>query len=86
MEKTVVLGVLLGKRQDSAAKFQEIITKHGCSIKTRIGLHHADANKCPIGGVILLDLIGEDAELQALEDEIKALPDVNIQKMVFLHS
>jgi len=85
MEKTTVFGVLLGKRINTAPKFQEIITKHGCIINTRIGLHHATRNTCPMGGVILLDLIGEDPEIQALEDDLKTLPDIQIQKMAFIH-
>ena len=41
MDKTIVLGVLLSRRKDQALKFQEIVTNHGCQIKTRVGLHHA---------------------------------------------
>ena len=84
MSKTVVFGVLLGKRVDTAPKFQEIITRHGCIINTRIGLHHAIKGSCPLGGVILLDLVGDDSEIQALEDDLKTLPDVQIQKMSFI--
>jgi len=85
MNKTVVFGILLSKRTDSAPKFQEIITKHGCIINTRIGLHHASKSSCPLGGVILLDLIGEDQEIQALENDLKTLPEIQIQKMGFTH-
>jgi len=85
MLKTTVLGILLGKRIDTAPKFQELITKHGCIINTRIGLHHAMGSSCPMGGVILLDLIGEDHDVQALENDLKALPEVQIQKMSFSH-
>lgn len=86
MDKTIVIGVLLNNRQNQALKFQEIITNHGCQIKTRIGLHHADENKCPVGGVILLDLIGADEEINALENDIKSLPGVQVQRMEFIHS
>lgn len=85
MEKTTVLGVLLSRRVNVAPRFQEIITEHGCIINTRIGLHHATRNSCPMGGVILLDLIGEDDQIQALEDDLKTLPEVQIQKMAFNH-
>ncbi|MDD3012353.1 MAG: hypothetical protein PHC34_01450 [Candidatus Gastranaerophilales bacterium] len=85
MEKTTVLGVLLSKRTNTAPKFQELITKHGCIINTRLGLHHSTRNSCPMGGVILLDLIGEDQDIQALEDDLKTLPDTQIQKMAFNH-
>jgi hypothetical protein len=86
MEKTVVLGILLSQRHNSAQKFQEIITKHGCIINTRIGLHHATKNSCPTGGVILLDLIGEEADIQSLENDLKTLPEVQLEKIEFVHS
>lgn len=85
MDKTVVLGVLLSHRKDQASKFQEIVTGNGCKIKTRVGLHHADVNNCPISGVILLDIIGTDEEIKALEDDIKTLSGVQVQKMEFVH-
>ena len=39
-----------------------------------------------MGGVILLDVIGSDEEIQALVDDIKTLPDVQLEKMEFIHS
>ena len=85
MDKTIVLGVLLSHRVNQAIKFQEILTSHGCKIKTRIGLHHTDENNCPIAGVILLDIIGSDEEIQALINDIQSLEDVQVQKMEFVH-
>ena len=85
MDKTTVLGVLLSHRVNSAPKFQEIITNHGCNIKTRIGLHKVSDNKCSISGVILLETIGDEKEIESLENDIRTLPDVQVQKMVFEH-
>ena len=81
MAKTTILGVLLKKRVETATKFQEILSKYGCSIKTRVGIHAASENVCSPDGVILLDVIG--SEVEALENDLKALDGADVQKMVF---
>jgi len=83
MAKTTILGVLLRKRTITATSFQEILSKYGCSIKTRIGIHNASDNVCSPDGVILLDVIGEDAEIQSLEKDLRNIDGADIQKMVF---
>ncbi|HSA06730.1 MAG TPA: hypothetical protein P5556_06090 [Candidatus Gastranaerophilales bacterium] len=83
MTDTIILGVLLRKRVKSSESFQEILSKHGCIIKTRIGIHKASDNVCSPDGVILLDVIGSDADITALENDIKAIDGAEIQKMVF---
>ena len=83
MAKTTVLGILLRKRMVASTTFQEILSKHGCNIKTRIGIHNATDNVCSPDGVILLDVIGEDADIQALETDLRNIDGAEIQKMVF---
>jgi len=83
MTKTTVLGILLRKRNITATAFQEILSKHGCNIKTRIGIHSASNNVCSPDGVILLDVIGEEADIQALESDLRKIDGADIQKMVF---
>jgi len=83
MGKTIILGILLTNRVSTSPAFQEIISKHGCSIKTRIGLHTVSDNVCSPDGVILLELYGDDEETAALEEAIKTIPGADVQKMVF---
>ncbi len=84
MADTTILGVLLRKRMQTAESFQEILSKHGCSIKTRIGIHNASGNVCSPDGVILLDVVGSDADIQALENDLKAIDGAEVQKMSFV--
>ena len=81
MSKTTILGVLLKKRTETAGKFQEVLSKYGCSIKTRIGIHAASENVCSPDGVILLDVIG--SEVESLEKDLKAIDGADVKKMVF---
>ena len=83
MGKTTVLGILLRKRTITATAFQEILSRHGCNIKTRIGLHTASDNVCSPDGVILLDVIGDDADINKLEQDLRNVDGADIQKMVF---
>lgn len=83
MEKITIFGVLLANRTVTSPCFQEIISKHGCNIKTRIGLHTVTDNKCSMDGVILLEVIGSDEERENLKKDIQAIPDANVQEMSF---
>ena len=53
---TAIIGVSLENRIEEAVKFQEIITKYGCTIRTRIGLHNIGEYKCINKGIILLEV------------------------------
>ena len=53
---TAIIGVSLENRIEEAVKFQEIITKYGCTIRTRIGLHNIGEYKCVNKGIILLEV------------------------------
>ena len=83
MEKVTIIGVLLSNRTVTSPCFQEVISKHGCNIKTRIGLHTVVEGKCSTDGVILLEAIGSDEEVESLKRGIEAIPDAQVQDMVF---
>ena len=53
---TAIIGVALDNRIEEAIKFQEIITKYGCTIRTRLGLHNIGEYKCVNFGIILLEV------------------------------
>ncbi len=56
-----IIGVKLENRMNESADFQNIITDFGCSIKTRIGLHDTFQNKCVNSGIVLLEVIDNNA-------------------------
>jgi hypothetical protein len=81
MATTTILGVHLRKRTITSPHFQEILSKYGCNIKTRIGIHVASENICSADGVILLDVIGD--EIENLENELRSIDGADVQKMSF---
>lgn len=78
---TTILGIRLDKRNQNAIYFQEILSHHGCIVKTRIGLHDVDKNKCSTSGIILLEVIGTAREKSSLEKAIKSIKGVKLQKI-----
>jgi len=57
-----IMAVKVEERVAKAPDLQEILTVHGCIIKTRVGLHETDAERCSMNGIIILHLYGEKEE------------------------
>ncbi len=83
MEQLVILGVLVQEREKHALTLQNIFSKYGCCIKTRLGLNELDIPDTGSAGLILLELMGDREECLRLENEILALDDVKVRKMAF---
>lgn len=80
----IILGIQVGNRDTDAVKVQELLTKHGCIIKTRLGIHEAASNMCSSSGLILIEFLPNcEDEITKLESELSKLDDISVQKMVF---
>lgn len=80
----IIMGIKLQERVKSATKVQELLTKYGCEISTRIGLHVASQESCSPQGLIVLEFI-DDAEdsVAEFEKELAEIGDFVVQKMIF---
>ena len=83
MKDIRVLGIHINDRVKNAVGIQNILTKYGCSIRTRLGLHDVVDEYSNEGGLILLELIGDRAEWLKLENELLAIDQLEVQKMEF---
>lgn len=83
MKEIRVLGIHINDRVSKAAGIQQILSKYGCSIRTRLGLHEVIDDYCSQGGLILLELTGDRAEWLKLENELLAIDQLEVQKMEF---
>ncbi len=83
MSELRILGVLVQTRSDAARQVQDVLTKYGCSIRSRLGLHNLDVEGCQDCGLILLELYGETEECLRLENELWKIDSVKVQKMIF---
>jgi len=83
MKEVRILGVMINDPAKGADKIQNILTKYGCSIRTRLGLHDIDEEYARETGLMLLELSGNQEESLRLENELLALDGVEVQKMIF---
>ena len=79
-----ILGVLVPDRQNEASKVQSVLTKYGCSIKTRLGLHEVTNEICSTSGLLLLELTGDLIEMDSLEKELISIDGTQTRKMIFV--
>ena len=78
-----ILGIHVSQRMKEVGQIQPILTKYGCSVKTRLGLHEVNDNVCSPAGIILLELVGNTSDMDNMEKELKQVPGINVQKMSF---
>lgn len=66
-----IMAIKIEPRIKNAPEVQEILTKYGCIIQTRIGLHEASQDSCSNAGLILLNLVdNKDDEISKLKEEL----------------
>lgn len=69
---TTVIGIKLPNRVQTSPEFQNILSKHGCMIKTRIGLHSNCSSVCSSYGVILLEIV-DNSEIVNLKKDLNTI-------------
>lgn len=77
-----IIGIKLNNRIENAVEVQELLTRYGCYIKTRIGLHEEHHEGCSPCGLILLELT-DDTKAQELGMELCDISGIEIQHMRF---
>ena len=80
-----ILGVHVTDRLKEAAQVQGLLTEYGQHIKTRLGLHEIDPAGMSPQGLLVLELVGDEASCQALAGKLGAIPGIEVQQMVFRH-
>ena len=78
-----LMAVKIGARTKHAPEVQEILTKYGCSIKTRVGFHDTDENHCSTDGILILQLSGKENEIKDMLTELNALHEVSARFIEF---
>lgn len=78
MSKTIML-IMVGKRKETAVEVQTLLTKYGCSIKTRLGIHSAAGDQCTEDGLIILELAGDEKDHHELFNTLSKLKCLNVK-------
>ncbi len=79
---TTIVGIKTSNRIDNAAAVQQVLTKYGCIIKTRIGLHETKYGQCSFCGIILLEITNDNQSEDLIKD-LCEIEQIEIQQMKF---
>ncbi|NLV72573.1 MAG: hypothetical protein GXY46_08230 [Actinobacteria bacterium] len=79
--KHTIFGIHVSDRIEKVPAVQAVLSKYGCSIRTRLGIHDADTASCSPSGLVLVDVFGPETE--QFYGELRALEGVNVQRMDF---
>ena len=80
MDCRTIMAVTIDKRMKEATRVQEVLTRHGCIIGLRIGVHET-ANVCADNGLIILSLCGSKKEVAALKADLNKIKGVKSKTM-----
>jgi len=79
MHKLIMIKI--EKRDPEAVDVQNILTEFGCCIKTRLGLHEVETDKCAASGLIILQLGAEICDIDKFMMKLNDLPHVTAKFM-----
>jgi len=79
--KHSIFGIHITHRTENVPALQATLTKYGCNIRTRLGIHDADVTNCSPSGLVLLDVFGPETD--EFYGELQGLKGVNVQRMEF---
>lgn len=78
-----VLGIKIIDRIKEAGFTQEILSKYGSVITTRLGFHEVTDNVCSREAIMILHLKDDKAESEKLRQELEPLGGIIIRQMIF---
>lgn len=78
---STIMAILQERRTETAVKVQDILTKYGCFIRVRLGLHDSRVDQCANTGIILLQMCGDDAQAENLKNELMTIENVKVKYM-----
>lgn len=77
-----IIAIRLDNRQHNAVEFQKAITKYGCNIKVRLGLHETGEDHCATDGLIILQPYGDKSIIDEMMEVFNSLQGVNAKLIV----
>ncbi|MDD2279372.1 MAG: hypothetical protein PHD06_05440 [Bacteroidales bacterium] len=82
-ESVCILGIMINDRIKEAGNLQKVLTQHGCSIKTRLGLHEVTNNHCSTSGLVIVELTGPKADRELLYNALAKIDGITLKRMDF---
>jgi hypothetical protein len=76
-----VLAVKINERAENSLSVQQILTKHGCEIRARLGLPQQDMSSCTDVGLLILQICSDDKTMDNMTAELNGIPSVKAKYM-----
>ena len=76
-----LIGIRMDNRTGNALNFQVAITKNGCIIKARLGLHEVSETACANDGLIVLQPCGSKEDVEKLTADLNQLNGITAKLM-----
>lgn len=83
MTQIRIMGISVSNRHEVAEKVQKVLTSYGCSIRTRLGLNESEDSHYGSGGLIILELAGDQKEWEAMKKDLSEISDIEVKFMDF---
>jgi hypothetical protein len=83
MSNVRIIGINVSNRSEVAEKVQKVLTNYGCSIRTRLGLNEADEIHYGSGGLIILELTGDEKEWEQMMKYLSEIDEIQVKFMDF---
>ena len=80
MNCRTIMAVSISKRTAEAVKVQQALTRHGCIVRLRVGLHET-GGVCADDGIIILALCGTKPEIAVLKADLNKIRGVKAKTM-----
>jgi hypothetical protein len=80
-----IVGIHVTDRAQASGRVQEILSKYSKNIRTRLGLHDVHDGIASPNALILVEAVGNHQEIDAMSDELRRLPGIQVQSMFFSH-
>ncbi len=77
-----IIGIMVEKKEhETIVSIQKILTSYGCVIRTRLGVNEEFIGEP--AGLIILELVGDEIQMDLLENDLQKIPKVILRKIVF---
>ena len=83
MQELRIIGLLITDRIKETGMTQQVLSQYANLIKSRLGFHEVSDDICSRVGVILLQLRGKPEECDKLENALRNIRGIEVQKMSF---
>lgn len=74
-----IAGILIKEPSVAFQEVQKIMTSFGCVIRTRLGINNDEI----AGGIIIVDLHGDEKQKKLFLERIREVKNVELQEMKF---